>query len=84
MPFVFDKTGSADARDLAVGQMMNGYWANFVRSGDPNGAGLAPWPRFDRASEDLLFFERDGSARAAADPKAGILDALAAAPFDPA
>jgi len=82
--FVFDKIGSADARDQAVGRMMNGYWANFVRSGDPNGPGLAPWPRFDRASEELLLIDRDGSARAAADPKAAILDALAASPFDPA
>ena len=82
--FVFDKTGSTDGRDLAVGGMMNGYWANFVRAGDPNGPGLAPWPRYDRADERLLFVDRDGQARAAADPKAAILDILAASPFDPA
>ncbi|MDB5434561.1 MAG: carboxylesterase [Phenylobacterium sp.] len=84
VPFVFDKTGSVDERDLAVGRMMNGYWANFVRSGDPNGPGLARWPRYDLPDEQLLFVERDGSARAAADPKAAILDVLAASPFDPA
>jgi para-nitrobenzyl esterase len=26
---------------------MASYWTNFVKSGDPNGAGLARWPTFD-------------------------------------
>jgi len=31
--------------DAAVSQTMTGYWANFVKTGDPNGAGLPRWPR---------------------------------------
>lgn len=31
--------------DRKVSKMMSGYWANFVKSGNPNGLGLPQWPR---------------------------------------
>ncbi|WP_198354299.1 carboxylesterase/lipase family protein [Sphingomonas sp. MA1305] len=31
--------------DRQVSRTMSGYWANFVKTGDPNGAGLPRWPR---------------------------------------
>lgn len=31
--------------DYKVSQIMQGYFANFVRNGDPNGPGLPRWPR---------------------------------------
>lgn len=31
--------------DRAVSITMSGYFANFIRTGDPNGAGLPDWPR---------------------------------------
>jgi para-nitrobenzyl esterase len=34
--------------DTAVANQMRDYWANFVRTGDPNGQDLPPWPRFDQ------------------------------------
>ncbi|WP_205214926.1 MULTISPECIES: carboxylesterase/lipase family protein [Sphingomonas] len=34
--------------DRAVSRTMLGYWANFVKRGDPNGAGLPRWPRATR------------------------------------
>ncbi len=35
------------ATDRQLAQLMASYWTNFVKSGDPNGAGLARWPTFD-------------------------------------
>ncbi len=32
------------AEDEQVSELMQGYYANFVKTGDPNGAGLPEWP----------------------------------------
>jgi para-nitrobenzyl esterase len=36
------------ALDLSIGDSLSSYWANFMRAGDPNGAGLPYWPEVTR------------------------------------
>jgi len=42
--------------DLQLSATLREAWARFAASGDPNGAGLPHWPRYDPASDPYLEF----------------------------
>jgi para-nitrobenzyl esterase len=46
------------AADRALASAISSYWVNFARSGDPNGAGLPRWPRFETASARVLYLDQ--------------------------
>ena len=64
--YVFDTLGSRTTRsqgptavadaDRKIARQMNTYWANFAKTGDPNGAGLPRWPAMTLDKDETLEF----------------------------
>ena len=54
--------------DYAVSKTMQAYFANFVKTGDPNGPGLPKWPAAGSGKDDhSMFMQLDVDARAVPD-----------------
>ena len=77
MAFVFGfgpLTAFAPPQDTAAVDMMQRYWTNFAKTGDPNGAGLALWPKFEGAHPATLVI--DDAPRAVPDFRKAQFDVL--------
>jgi para-nitrobenzyl esterase len=59
LEYVFEtfahKKADWQPEDEALGQKMNAYWANFIKTGNPNGPGLPNWPEFGKSQEQMHF-----------------------------
>src|SRR3546814_4357662 len=47
--------------------MVQQYWTNFAKTGDPNGAGLPDWPMFDQERAIVMDLGQQTHAAALAD-----------------
>ncbi len=79
IPYVFNNLGArrgstSTPQDQEVARMVNTYWANFARTGDPNGPGLPIWPRYEPSKDEILEFRPDGLPIAGPDPRKARLD----------
>jgi len=50
----FIKHPAPDAQDWKLSATMIRQWTRFATTGDPNGAGLPHWPRYDAATDPYL------------------------------
>ena len=90
LPYVFgyfpkwgNIAGKFTDTDLQLSDLMESYWTNFARAGNPNAAGLPEWPAFG-GERKFIRFTQDGKVLPLASlrdgPCAVYRDSLAARP----
>lgn len=55
--------------DRAVAERASSYWANFIKTGNPNGPGVPAWPVFDPARPQTMELGHDWRAMPVASPE---------------
>lgn len=82
IPYVFNNLQArrgnlpVSAADTAVAKLLQQYWLNFARTGNPNGADLPLWPIFDVGQSPLLHITVNGTAEAIPEPNKIRLDVI--------
>jgi para-nitrobenzyl esterase len=83
--FAFDNLGRGgfgppppppSAIDKEVAKMMNTYWSNFAKTGNPNGTGLPNWPVYSPKKNLILDVQADGKAVGKPDARKSRLDVI--------
>jgi para-nitrobenzyl esterase len=58
--YIFGYDDLEDASSRKYSDIMQQYWTNFAKTGDPNGPGLPQWPKYSAATKPSLEFATDG------------------------
>ena len=66
--------------ETLLSERMSDYWANFAKTGDPNGPGVPAWPRYDDSEPSLLLDDEIAVTRGYHATQCGLLDGIPA-PF---
>ncbi|PZR33004.1 MAG: carboxylesterase [Azospira oryzae] len=59
----------ATPEEKELARIMNTYWVNFAKTGNPNGKGVPTWPLYDTQKEEMLDMDLDGKPVAKPDPR---------------
>ena len=61
--------GEATPQEKELAMVMNTYWTNFAKTGNPNGNGLTNWPLYNTQTEEILDIDLDGKTTSKPDPR---------------
>ncbi|WP_329603554.1 carboxylesterase family protein [Sphingobium sp. CAP-1] len=72
IPYFFDTVGikygaATTVQDRAIGRIASAYLVDFVKTGDPNGARLPRWDRYDATARATMDMGAGDGARQEAD-----------------
>jgi len=68
--------GEPTPKEQKVANVMNTYWTNFAKTGNPNGEGVPQWPAYNTQNEKILEVEYDGEVVGKPDPREERLDVI--------
>jgi para-nitrobenzyl esterase len=54
LAFLFESLPDPSAGETALTASIQGYWARFAATGDPNGGGAVQWPAYDPATDPYV------------------------------
>jgi para-nitrobenzyl esterase len=79
--FAFDNLGARPGstpapEDKALAKIMNAYWVNFAKTGNPNGEGLPKWPVYTPKTNEILDIQPDGNPVGKTDPRKARFDVI--------
>ena len=66
----------ATPQEKELANIMNSYWINFAKTGNPNGKGLPNWPLYNNQNQSMLDIELDGKLEGKPDPRKARLEAV--------
>jgi len=61
--------GEATPDEKELARIMNTWWANFAKTGDPNGKDVPVWGMYDTQKEEILDIDLDGKPLSKPDPR---------------
>ena len=81
IPFVFDNLIERNGitfteKDKGVAKMINSYWVNFAKTGNPNEKGLPLWSMYDTNKNNIFELNKEGSAGTIQDYRKARLDII--------
>ncbi|MGI6073036.1 MAG: carboxylesterase/lipase family protein [Fermentimonas sp.] len=68
--------GKPTEEELELARIMNTYWTNFAKTGDPNREDVPKWPRFEAETQKILDVEPSGVPVGKPDPRKARLDVI--------